>query len=305
MQSVITDDRFKIPSCNAKKVVRAGETLLEWALDHGHRAQVGKFCEDLQTQLQVCLLNSKQERERMWASYHSTRVSAEFEAFWVNFLELVGIEPLPLFYQHLTDHIFQEMISVSCAMSMNDSPETETDSSLTYEECNALRYIAGYVCAKTEKKIKSKTHSFRDDMLLCFMDIKDEEMDASNSADWVHAVDRGGLYKVSESTFMVFHGLECKVRQILNFRSAEEFVSSSLQEKIHKSVMTDDKVLLHWSMVAVEIEEEPATILLSELAKLYVTIRGYSFAKTVVEQYKQALKKPTQKSKALRKNIPK
>ena len=142
-------------------------------------------------------------------------------------------------------------------------------------------------------------------MLLCLMDIKDEEVDASNSADWVHAIDRGGLYKVSESTFMVFHGLECKVRQILNLQSATEFMSSSLQEKIRTSVMANDRVLLHWSMVAMEIEEEPATLLLSELAELYITIRGFSFAKTVVEQYKQALKKSTQKSKALRKNLPK
>ena len=64
----------------------------------------------------------------MWALYHSTRVSAEFGQ-----LKL--------------------MVSVRCATSISDSPETETNSSLTYEECNVLRYIAGYVCAKTGKVI--------------------------------------------------------------------------------------------------------------------------------------------------------
>ena len=56
------------------------------------------------------------------------------------------------------------MISISCAMSIEDRPETEANLSLPYEECNPLRYIAGYVCAKTEKKIKSSTHSFCDDI---------------------------------------------------------------------------------------------------------------------------------------------
>lgn len=54
---------------------------------------------------------------------------------------------------------------------------------------------------------------------------------------------------------------------------------------------------------ATEIEEEPATILLGMLTDLYISIRGFSFVKTIVEQHKQTNKKSAQKSKALRKTL--
>ncbi len=44
----------------------------------------------------------------------------------------------------------------------------------------------------------------RGKLLLCLMDLCDEDDEVSSSADWVHAVDRGGLVRVSESTYMLF-----------------------------------------------------------------------------------------------------
>ena len=149
-----------------------------------------------------------------------------------------------------------------------------------------------------ESTEKDSKHPHREDMLLCFMDIRDEEVDAGNSADWTHTMDRGGLCKVRKSTFMTFYEMERKVRQHLTLQE-------QLTPDLHKTTMLDESVLLHWSMVTVEIDEEPAAILLGKLAELYVTVRGFSFAKTIVEQYKQVSKKSTQKSKALRKNLPK
>ena len=68
---------------------------------------------------------------------------------------------------------------------------------MTYEESNALRYVAGYVCNKIKKILASKL-PYKGD-LLCLMDVCDEDDEVSNSADWIHAVDRGGLCHVSEN----------------------------------------------------------------------------------------------------------
>ena len=70
---------------------------------------------------------------------------------------------------------------------------------LTYEESNALRYVAGYVCHKLKKKLTASKHVMRDKLLLCLMDLCDEDEEVSNSVDWVYAVDRGGLVHVSEN----------------------------------------------------------------------------------------------------------
>ena len=199
VQSILTDRGFRINSSNAREVLRSAENMLEWVSDKDNQVQVAKFCEELQGRLQVSLPESKGEREQMWATYHRARVSTFFRQFWADFLKTVGVEPSPLLYQYLTDTIFQEMMSMSCAVSTDDGPESDTHQSPTYEECNALRYIAGYVCSKVQKKIEDSKHPHRDDLLLCLMDIRDEEVDAGNSSDWTNTVDRGGLCKVNES----------------------------------------------------------------------------------------------------------
>ena len=61
---------------------------------------------------------------------------------------------------------------------------------------------------------------------------------------------------------------------------------------------TDDGVLFDWTMITGN-EEEHRDILF-QIIKLWVTIRGHSFAKSVLEQYKNEAKKATKKSKGLR-----
>ena len=198
-------------------MLRSAENMLEWVSDKDNQVQVAKFCEELQGRLQVSLPESKGEREQMWATYHRARVSTSFRQFWADFLKTVGVEPSPLLYQYLTDTIFQEMISMSCAVSTDDGPESDTHQSPTYEECNALRYIVGYVCSKVQKKIEDSKHPHRDDMLLCLMDIRDEEVDAGNSSDWTNTVDRGGLCKVNESIFMMFYEMELPLLSMVGY----------------------------------------------------------------------------------------
>ena len=48
------------------------------------------------------------------------------------------------------------------------------------------------------------------------MDLCDEDEEVSEIADWVHAVNRGGLCLVSEATAMLFHEMELLVRKVFN-----------------------------------------------------------------------------------------
>ena len=110
------------------------------------------------------------------------------------------MEPHPLLYQYVTSLAFH-------------LPVVEA---LTYEESNALRYVAGYVCHKLRKKITASTHQMMEKLLLCLLDLCDENEEVSSSADWVYAVERGGLVRIIESMYMLFERMELLVRLVFN-----------------------------------------------------------------------------------------
>ena len=59
-------------------------------------------------------------------------------------------------------------------------------------------------------------------------------------------------------------------------------------------------VLFDWMMITGDEVEHHDTLI--EVIKVWVTIRGHSFAKLVLEQYKQETKKPQIKVKVLELN---
>ena len=70
-----------------------------------------------------------------------------------------------------------------------------------------------------------------------------------------------------------------------------------------ESITTDKDVLFYWSIISAEWEEKEEHILLRMLIGLWVTVGGFSFAKSMLERYKQAQKKTVQKSKGVRKQL--
>ena len=111
------------------------------------------------------------------------------------------MDPHPNLYQYVTNQAFEALIQETFQTSNVQQTSAEP---LTYGEENALRYVAGYVCHKLRKKIAASKHPMRGKLLLCLMDLCDKDKDVSSSADWVHAVDRGGLVHVSEPTYLLF-----------------------------------------------------------------------------------------------------
>ena len=69
------------------------------------------------------------------------------------------------------------------------------------------------------------------------------------------------------------------------------------------AVLNNEDVLFHWCMLAAGTDDADATKLLKMMVELYVTIRGFSFATSCVEIYKQSTKKTLQKGKGIRKEV--
>ncbi len=93
--------------------------------------------------------------------------------------------------------------------------------------------------------------------------------------------------------------MEMKIRQYLTVASAPT-MSAGFISTMTAGILSDEDVLFNWTIVAAEWEEETEKALLKQICNLWIAIRGFSFASSWLEMYKQTEKKTVQKSKGVR-----
>ena len=141
----------------------------------------------------------------MWGRYHEIRSSDHFRITWSSFIQAsVGCTASPILYQFLTDEIFKRLLkstvslsSIASSSESNGYPSCQ----LTYEEQNAVRYAAGYVCKKIRKQLESATCNkgqllYSLNLLIC------EKPQEGESSDWMIIINRGGLLHIKNSTYI-------------------------------------------------------------------------------------------------------
>ena len=81
--------------------------------------------------------------------------------------------------------------------------------------------------------------------------------------------------------------------------------SEGSKDIIIEELVNDEDVLFQWCFcfAASKINNEAGLMILRQMVSLYVTIRGFGFAETCLEMYKQAKETTISKKKALRKEI--
>ena len=60
-------------------------------------------------------------------------------------------------------------------------------------------------------------------------------------------------------------------------------------------VTDDDDVQFSWTIVEASMEDDTVDQAFEMIVNVYITIRGFSFAASILEMYKQGMKKGTQK----------
>ena len=80
-------------------------------------------------------------------------------------------------------------------------------------------------------------------------------------------------------------------------------MNNKFRDAVTEDTIKDDDVLFYWSISSASMSQYCANKLLEKIVSKWITIRGFSFAKTMLEMYKKETKKGTQKSKALRKML--
>ena len=81
-------------------------------------------------------------------------------------LDNASLTPTPIFYQHLTDGIFRELIKTHFVGSIDDSTPVIT---VTEHKAGTLCYATEYMCRHLRKKIEHESHEFKEELVLCLM----------------------------------------------------------------------------------------------------------------------------------------
>ena len=150
-ESVTQDKGFELPSVPASVVLSTASKLTEWISKQENESAVNAFSEELVECLKGCLLHitGSQEGENVEKFSHLTHIRLIKNPLAEIFLS----QPMWTLYYINVWVIFWRSLSLSI-----QQVEQPTVSALTYEETNALRYVAGYVCNKLKKKIERSKH---------------------------------------------------------------------------------------------------------------------------------------------------
>ena len=306
LEELLSDDGFKLGSSRMIKATELAKKLHEWI---PFNVCAVKFFEGtLLKNFKRCTeagVSSKEGREDSLMRFHKLRSSSAFRNLWKVFLTPIGDEAAandPIFFQYLSRKLFN--IYIKKAFPIPSRAEDKHDLSLTFEEENALRYVAGYVCYKLHTKLKASTNPRKDDLLIGIHDMIDDDHEYADdpSESWVHLIDRGGLVYVHDKVHQLFMKMEILIRSHFQKDKATD-LPANLKDKVIASILSNDGVCFLWSSIVAELETEDRIVLLEMIANLFLTIRGFAFAGAYVDMYKQNARKSLQKSQGLRSKI--
>ena len=175
---------------------------------------------------------------------------------------------------------------------------TEYIQHMTLDEENAVRYVAGFVIRAAKDKLKVPNEQEILNILNSMVRVEEASSTSTSSEDWVKSVNRGGLVQITEDAHQLFCAIEYCVRSQLHTSNMCS-MDSTFRSRLTNSVLSNSEVQFRWACIG-NVDEEAGETCLEMIVHKWITIRGFSFANSVMEQYKQENKKGTAKSKSLR-----
>jgi len=112
---------------------------------------------------------------------------------------------------------------------------------------------------------------------------------------WTVEIDRGKLIHVTNDAYRFFLALEEVTYEML-----QEGISK--QEAISQ-IMGNPLVEFYWNLISDGLKTDWSSQLLNEICTLWFTIRGFSVASKLLEDYKRGMKKNIKGTKGLRKTL--
>ncbi len=269
-----------------------------------------QFSNDLIVALQGAFDGAKRcrsvstKKPRVWSSFHQIRID-KLPSIWKKFLSSINIaSDDPLLEQSVNQTLFEKLLVEHCKTFITASrkePTAESDpddtDAMSKDELNILQYAGGYVPHSLLKKYEKRTGPKYEQFVMCLgnMAVHSEHDNLLEyTKEWIGLVNRGGLFPLNNTTFLLFVNIEKQVTSVLIPHLSRNCGSTNehFQKEVIERVLNNDEVQWHWLLLCQDIDnEKDARELLKDIIILWVTIRGFSICALWMEQYKQQTKK--------------
>ncbi len=304
LQKLLADDGFKVKSARATIALETASNLLAWCKADQNKRELNVFSEWLVSSLRRCFSSNRKSfvlrAEKMWEMFHALRTDTEFRNKWDTFCKrAIKQKATATVFQYITTRVFRDIIKSKFELEKDDA---HSHSRMTLDEENALRYVSGYVCRKVQKKIEKSSHNNKDEMALLMIEFYGDELDDDATEEWTNQIDRGGLWHINNDMYLVFVIIEDEIRNYLHVKALGE-INESTKKTILDALRSNEDLLSLWGMLTAHYGNDVPIEVLKQICELYVTVRGFSFATSCLELFKQQTKTQVQKSKGLRRKL--
>ena len=250
-------------------------------------------------------LGSKR-RQAMWRAFTQLRYQLTFRSKVKEMLqELSNIQDVPnLFLQLFVQALFNRIMARHEAPPPA-APQAGPVETLTRRQENALRYTAGYIVSRLPRKLKRTKELKNESGINQVLDnmtkgAKEENTRLNYTKEWVSTRTRGGLCLVNDSTFMFFSRMEVLVKTNLP-TSVQTLSHMDIRPLVLEPALKDHKLLQLWDeLVKEELQENSSLAVLQLIVDFYTQVRGFSFARVIMEKFKIMEKAHEKKGKSLR-----
>ena len=177
---------------------------------------------------------------------------------------------------------------------------TDVAKDLTKNEIAALQYLGGYVLFALNKRIRKskKWNTLSQQQALSMLQAGKQSGVARTYQNLVDAVNRGGLWKISYVVEQIFTIAELHFKEKLSGRRVAKIDKDGILGNLEKNHEVN-ALLAEWVCSSeLEVSKDISADILHQVLVLYVTVRSFSFAKDVINKYKNG--KKNSKSTALR-----
>lgn len=170
-------------------------------------------------------------------------------------------------------------------------------------EENAIYYAAGYTLRKLIRKYNQMDNCKSKEFVDILNDMLGEDQVSIEANTtymdyikvWTKINDRGGLIHVSLDTFRCFKAIEIVTYDLIS--------KGSTKEEVITQVFVNENVRLHWTLICDLHDDSKSMELLQDVIGVWFTIRGFSIAGKLFEDYKKVTKTNVRGKKGLRKEL--
>lgn len=199
----------------------------------------------------------------MWKRFNEFAISAKYRKDWLSLLSIIGIDgsqmPIAVIIQHVARVLLDDKLKMMAPHEQKEIDAVATE--LCSDEEEVIRYTCGYVVRSLKKKFTKKANFVA---VLDVMHADEDDDDSDNfleyTTKWLAMVDRGGLYKVNDETFLLFRCMELTMRKYLCGKSIEAITK----------ILDSENVMACWSLICQSLTDDESDILLTKVAGLWL-----------------------------------